>query len=57
MLVSLGIIDIYSIFIEMSQPTHLDKRSAQESSVKSKNMDYSIDLVEKLSLRNQTTEG
>lgn len=52
-------IDINSMFIEMSQLTHLDKRFAQESSVKSKIVNSSINLllVEKLFLKNQTTVG
>lgn len=52
-LVLLGITDINS----MCQLTLLDKRFAQESSVKSRIVDCSINLLEKLSFRNQTTEG
>lgn len=58
MLVLLVIIDIHSMFIGMSQLTHLDKRLAQESSVKSKIMRclYKLLLVEKLSFRNQNPQ-
>lgn len=58
MLVFLGIIDVNSMFIEIAQLTHLDKRFAQESSVKSKTVGCSINLllVEEFSFRNETAE-